>query len=290
MKTQRSDVTEDHRPLAVITGASGGIGQKLLPRLAARGYRLVLIDHDASALEEVSDGLDRPIMIVADLLQEKGVQTVTKQIRQELQNVELVVLNAGIIVPKEVKDIAEKEQTDQVQLMLNAPMSIINAALPKLIARGRGHIIATVSMGGIIPMPGSAAYSAAKAGLRAYLAALNAEVRGTGVLVSGVYPSAVDTPMLEYEARNGGSFLNFIGKVFPPERVVDRYFRALETGKLENYLPYGDSVTTRFVSAFPWMLPLLLPLFERKGEKGRQQHINRKDAERRQKSSKISQR
>jgi len=70
-------------------------------------------------------------------------------------------------------------------------------------------------MGGILALPTSATYSAAKAGLRAFFAALNAELHSSGVHVSGIYPSAVDTPMLRHEATDGGSPLNFVGTVQP---------------------------------------------------------------------------
>jgi short-subunit dehydrogenase len=130
-------------------------------------------------------------------------------------------------------------------------------------------------MGGIIALPGSAAYSASKAGLRALLAAASAEVAGTDIRVSGIYPSAVDTPLLRFEARHGGSALNFVGKVFTAEDVADAYERALDTGRLEVYVPFGDSVTTRLVMLRPALVSRLLPRFERIGERGRTRFLAR---------------
>jgi short-subunit dehydrogenase len=143
-------------------------------------------------------------------------------------------------------------------------------------AQGRGHIVATVSMGGILSLPGSAAYSAAKAGLRAYLAALRTELRGTGVAVSGIYPSAVDTPMLLHEATHDGSLLNFFGKVSTADDVADVFERALRRRGLEHYLPYGDSVLCRLLETFPWIVPPLLGPAEALGRRGRAKYLARK--------------
>jgi short-subunit dehydrogenase len=154
---------------------------------------------------------------------------------------------------------------------------LIAAAVPGFVARNRGHVLATVSMGGILALPGSAVYSAAKAGLRAYLAALSAELHATKVSVSGIYPSAVDTPMLRHEATHGGSLLNFVGTVFTPAQIADAYERALDRKVLEVYVPYSDSVSTRLVESFPWLLPRLLPIFNRIGERGRLKFLSAVD-------------
>jgi hypothetical protein len=85
----------------------------------------------------------------------------------------------------------------------------------------------------------------------------------------GIFPSGVDTPMLRYEATHNGSSLNFVGKVFTAAEVADACMSALDSGKLETYVPYGDSLTSRFFGAFPWLIDKVLPMFEASGEKGR---------------------
>ncbi|MCA0331834.1 MAG: short-chain dehydrogenase, partial [Actinobacteria bacterium] len=84
-----------------------------------------------------------------------------------------------------------------------------------------------------------------------------------------IFPSGVDTPMLRYEATHGGSPLNFVGKVKTVQDIGDAVDRALRTGKLETYVPYGDSLTTRIVGAIPWSVEKVVPLFTKSGEKGR---------------------
>ena len=105
-------------------------------------------------------------------------------------SLDVVVCNAGVIVPGDLTDIAPAAIDLQLDVMLRSVMHITRAVLPQFIERDRGHVLATVSMGGILALPTSATYSAAKAGLRAFLAAVNAELHGRGVNVSGLYPSS----------------------------------------------------------------------------------------------------
>lgn len=160
--------------------------------------------------------------------------------------------------------------------MLGSVTELVASAARVMKARGRGQIIATVPMGGILALPGSAAYSAAKAGLRAYLAALNAELRGTGFAVSGVCPSAVDTPMLLHEATHDGSLIDFLGKVSTADDVADVVERSLRKRRLERFRPYSDSILCRILESFPWLVPPMLGPAETLGRRGCAKHLARK--------------
>ena len=118
-------------------------------------------------------------------------------------------------------------------------------------------------------MPGSAAYSASKFGLRGFLASVRLELAGQGVQVNAVLPGAVDTPMLRYEATHGGSVLNFLNKsVLSVDHVAEAALHALDGDKAEVYVPYADGVLGRVAGSLPWILPHLLPWFEAEGRKG----------------------
>ncbi|MCW5728284.1 hypothetical protein [Parvibaculum sp.] len=112
--------------------------------------------------------------------------------------------------------------------------------------------------------------------MRGFLAGFHQEMAAHGVKVSGVYPAAVDTPMLHHEALHGGSVLNFIDKVMTPEDVAAATLKAIDSGKLEIYVPWSASILARFFGAFPWMIRPLLPTMEKIGEKGRLKFIARK--------------
>ena len=147
----------------------------------------------------------------------------------------MLVCNAGIIITGNVADLSAADIDAQLDVLLRSPLQLIRAAVGPFTSRDRGHLMATVSLGGICPLPASATYSAAKAGLRSFLAALNSELWDTGVHVSGIYPTGIDTPMLRQEAQSDGSALNFLSKVRTVAEVANAYERALdrpETGDL----------------------------------------------------------
>jgi short-subunit dehydrogenase len=263
------------RRLALVTGAAGGIGREVSCRLASRGYVVVAVERDEQLAGTAAAAIaGDAIPVACDLSDRAAVAALSARIEDEwAADLELVVLNAGVIVPGDVVDSSAEVLRLQLDVMLGSVMELAAAAARAFVPKQRGHILATVSTGGILALPGSAAYSAAKAGLRAYLAALSAELRGTGVAVSGIYPSAVDTPMLLHEATHGGSLLNFVGTVSSVGSVADRYDRALRTRRLETFIPYSDSLLVRFLECVPWIVPWLLRPMNALGRRGRTKYL-----------------
>ena len=260
--------------LALVTGAAGGIGACVGDRLVRQGFTVLALERDDALAQAAAAAIGGALPVVCDLSDRDAVDALAARIEGEwADRLELVFLNAGVIVPGDVVDATAARLRLQVDVMLGSAMELAAASARAMRVRGRGHVVATVSMGGILSLPGSAAYSASKAGLRAFLAALRLELRGTGVAVSGIYPSAVDTPMLLKEAEGGGSPLNFFGAVRSIDEVADAYERAIESHRLENYVPYSDSLTTRLLNAFPALTPKLLPIVNRIGERGRQRYL-----------------
>lgn len=265
----------------MVTGAAGAIGGGVSLMLRSKGYRVIAVDiDDVAAARAVLAIGGETIGVACDVRDRDQVLALADRIRGEWAGrLEVLVCNAGLIVPGPVGSFDPSVLSAQVDVMLSCPIQLMNAAVPGMRARGRGRLLATVSMGGIISLPGSATYSAAKSGLRAFLTALSAELAGTGVRVSGVYPSGVDTPMLRFEARHGGSLLNFVGKVHTVPDVVQTYEKALTGRRLEVYLPYSDSITTRVANFVPGASNRIIPLFERLARRGHARFLARIDAE-----------
>jgi len=95
----------------------------------------------------------------------------------------------------------------------------------------------------------------------------------TGVHFALVNPSSVDTPMLRYEAVNGGSPLNFLGEPIPPERVAVTVRALLQGDALERCVPASEGWSAKLALLLPNLLPRLLPRFNRSGERGRERYI-----------------
>ncbi|MBX3490427.1 SDR family NAD(P)-dependent oxidoreductase [Parvibaculum sp.] len=262
---------------ALVTGAGGGIGAAIARALDARGWRLVLVDREAGLLDAVAAGLKTPPeKLACDLSSREDVERLCTAIMRDHADLDVLINNAGIGIPGAVADLDQEVLDRHLEINLRAPVRLMRAVAPQMIARGKGAMVATVSLGGIISLKDSAIYSASKFGLRGFLAGFHQEMAAHGVKVSGVYPAAVDTPMLHHEALHGGSVLNFIDKVMTPEDVAAATLKAIDSGKLEIYVPWSASILARFFGAFPWMIRPLLPTMEKIGEKGRLKFIARK--------------
>lgn len=263
------------QPTAVVTGAAGGIGFEVASRLQRRGYRVIAVDRDGARLTDAASRIgEGTVSVRCDLADRTQLAALGDDLTTTWRDsLDTVVCNAGVIAPGDVADLDPAMIDLQLDVILRSVMHLTRAVLPQFIERDRGHVLATVSMGGILALPTSATYSAAKAGLRAFFAAVNAELHHTNVHVSGIYPSAVDTAMLRHEANSGGSALNFIGAIQTVAAVADAYERAMAKHKLESYVPYRDSITCRILNAFPALVPRLLPAANRIGEHGRRKYL-----------------
>jgi short-subunit dehydrogenase len=253
----------------LITGGAGGIARALAVRLIRRNYRLVLVDVDEGGLAASAAGLDGEVATVkADLTSAEDLQRVADLIETE-PDLELLVNNAGIMRPGDIVDLPSDLLERHIAVNLTAPMRLTQAAARAMAARRSGCILCIVSAAGLVALPGGAAYSASKFGLRGFLIAAAQELASQGVRVRGVFPGAVDTPMLRYEATHGGSVLNFLNKdVLSAEDVARACLKAMDGRSLETRLPFWDGVTARILCMAPGLMDQVLPSLQKQGEAG----------------------
>lgn len=264
---------------AFITGATGGVGRALAGVLEAEGYRLVISDRDESALEAMSFQLSHdPECITADLMVEEDVGRLCARLESPAAPIDLLINNAGIIVPGPVSEVSTASLKAHVEINLTQPMILSAAAARSMKTRRAGHIFSIVSLAGIIPLKNSAAYSASKFGLRGFMAALSMELKPYGIGVGSLFPSAIDTPLLAEEmASPSGSPLNFVGGSQPlsPLETAQASLKAIKTNKLETWLPKGDGRSGGLVMTFPSLLGPISEHLEKKGEKKKQAYLQR---------------
>jgi short-subunit dehydrogenase len=255
---------------ALITGGGGAIAFALAEKLEARGFDLILADRDAPRMTAAAARLNRVVgQFEADLAEPAGVAALCQAIEARQPPIDLLVNNAGLILPGDVTEIDEADMVRHIQVNLVAPMCLTRAAARVMAPRGSGQIVSIVSVAALIALPGSAAYSASKFGLRGFLASVRQELAPLGIRVNAVLPGAVDTPMLRYEATHGGSPLNFLNKsVLSVDQVAAAALRALDGDKAEVYVPYSEGILGRVGGSLPWLLPRVLALLEAEGRKG----------------------
>jgi hypothetical protein len=189
---------------AIVTGASSGIGRALALELASRGWDLGLSARREDALAELAAEIrarhpDRRVVVKAlDVRDPDAVRRTIGALFAELGDVGLVVANAGIGGPHRVGQGAFGRSREIVTTNLIGGMATVDAAVACWRATpgdGPRRVVGITSVAGFRGLPGSAAYSASKAGFSVYLEAARGEVRGLGIDVIDIAPGFIDTPI-----------------------------------------------------------------------------------------------
>lgn len=182
------------KPLALVTGASSGIGAAFARDLAARGYDLVLTARRTDRLETLAAELTAAhgaacTSITADLDHPETPQNLVDDIAQRSLSVDMLVNNAGYGLPGYLLDQSWPAHTNFLQIMVAAPVHLAWLLLPGMLERGRGHIVNVASVAGIIPgSAGHTLYAASKAFLIKFSQSLALEYRPRGVNTCAVCP------------------------------------------------------------------------------------------------------
>lgn len=195
-------MTPGERPVALVTGASAGLGEAFARQLAAGGRDLVVVARGRGRLERLALELEqahgtRTEVVVADLEDPAGVTAVADRIRRG-DPVETVVNNAGYGTYGPLWAADVDGELGQVRLNVAAVVALSHAALSVMVPRGSGRLLNVSSTAGFSPGPGSATYAATKAFVTSFTEALHREVAGTGVHVTALCPGFTHT---DFQAR-----------------------------------------------------------------------------------------
>ncbi len=211
------------RPVAIITGATAGIGKVFAQRLAASGHDLLLIARDGVRLQQVADelslqyGIDAEAM-PADLARDEGMRALANRISQ-MDRVDFLVNNAGFGSKGKLVNRPVAEQATMLELHVMAPMLLTRVALPRMIERKSGTIINVSSVASFIYSAGNVNYCATKAYLRVFTEGLATELVGTGVTVQALCPGFTRTEFHDRAAIDMKSTPGFFW--LEATRVVD---------------------------------------------------------------------
>ena len=172
----------------LVTGASGGLGRAIAHALHRRGATVVATGRREHALEELRAELgDRVEPLVADLADRDQVEALPARAGR----VDVLVANAALPGSGRLESFSPAEIDRALDVNLRAPMQLARALSPAMVEHGAGHLVFVSSLNGKLAAPGTSVYTATKYGLRGFAASLRADLRGSGVGVSAVFPSFV---------------------------------------------------------------------------------------------------
>ncbi len=184
-------------PAALITGASSGIGRALTERLAARGYTVAIAARRRALLDEVAEGVTRnggrALVIELDVSDPDATVAAVEHAWDELGGLDLVIANAGFGHDVHATKLDWSNVAPILRVDALGAIATVTAALPRMVARGSGHLVGISSLAGTRGLPTSAAYSAAKAALSTFLESLRVDLGGSGVHVTDVRPGFIAT-------------------------------------------------------------------------------------------------
>jgi short-subunit dehydrogenase len=202
--------------VALITGASSGIGAATAAALAAAGARLVLTGRDPGRLAAVA-ARTGGMAIPADLTDPDDAARLADEAVSKAGRVDVLVSNAGTGWAGTIAELSAEKATELVSLNLLAPIQLARLLAPGMADRGRGQLVFVSSIAGATGVRNEAVYAAAKAGLNCFAESLSYELAGQGVGVSIVLPGVVDTPFF---SRRGRRYDRRWPAPIPAERVA----------------------------------------------------------------------
>jgi uncharacterized protein len=184
------------RPLAVVTGASSGIGYELAKQFAKNGFDLLVtstgeqIETVAAAFEQLGAKVET---VQADLATYDGVETLYQQIQATGKPVEAIAINAGVGVGGAFVETDLQAELNVIELNIASSVHLAKRVVPDMVARHQGRILFTSSIASQTPGPFQAVYAASKSFVHSFSQALRNELKDSGVTVTALMPGATDT-------------------------------------------------------------------------------------------------
>ncbi|CAN5632632.1 SDR family oxidoreductase [soil metagenome] len=240
-----------------LSGAAHGIGRATARELAQRGHRLGLIDRDGAALAEVAGPLLESGKVissaVADVTDLAFVRSAIAAIEAEIGPPDVLVACAGIGGLTLLPNLEPAALRAMLDVNVVGVAHTIDAVLPGMIARGKGHIVGISSVAGYRGLPWMASYCATKAALSAYLEGLRPALKRRGVTITTVYPGFVRTALTE-----NTPFRRPV-KMMEPEEAAVHLVHAIERRPRNYVFPIGAALGMGLLRRMPdrvfdWMM------------------------------------
>lgn len=240
--------------LAVVTGASSGIGYELAKKFRDAGFDLIIAAEDPSiitAAEELSGAGISVQPVQVDLSNYEGVETLYNAIKMDGRNVEAIAINAGVGIAGDfTADTPLHDELKMIGLNVSSVVHLVKRVARDMVTNGHGRILFTSSIAATMPSPYLAVYGATKAFIFSFSEALRNELKDKGVTVTALLPDPTDTHFFDRAGMQDTKAGQ--GKKSDPADVALQGFEAMMAGKDH---VYGGSIKGRIQGALSDILP-----------------------------------
>jgi uncharacterized protein len=221
----------NNKPLALVTGASGGIGEAIAKELSSK-YQLVLVARSGDKLQALAQQLGGAHVIAADLSTPDAASKLMQELESRKLEIDVLVNNAGFA---DFGDFAHADPTkleQMIHLNMTTLTMLTRAVLPQMIARRRGRVMNVASTAAFMPGPLMGVYYATKAYVLSLSEALAEELQGTGVTITALCPGPVESGFQARAAMEKSKLLkNPMNPLMSAEDVAKQSVAALERGQ-----------------------------------------------------------
>ena len=214
----------------IVTGAAGGVGKATVQRLLGLGARVCATDIDPAVGDLAREGA---VSIAADVTRAGEVDRIFRLAEETFGGVDCVVSNAATIVTKSILDTSEEEWDRVLDTNAKSFFLVLKRALPAMIERRAGSIVATASISSVVGLPTQAAYAASKGALLQLVRQTAVEYAGTGVRINAVGPGSITrTKILD----------NYLGGLDDPEAGAEAIKSAHPLGRWAEPEDIADAI------------------------------------------------
>jgi short-subunit dehydrogenase len=253
----------------IVTGGSEGVGAAAARLFAEAGANLMLVARNRKNLEAIAAELRdkaRVSVFPMDVSDADSCVDLVKKALFEFGRIDVLVNNAGFHARGDVESVTADELARTIDVNLRAPIVLTRLVLPHIREAGGGAIINVASLAGRTPVPGSAAYSASKFGLRAFAFSLAEEIRDSGIKLAVVSPGPIATQFI-LDDIDKTSDLTFSQPMSSAEEVAQVILDLCGNNQREQAIPAMSGVLTTISYLMPWLGRALRPALERKGNR-----------------------
>ena len=243
---------------AVITGASRGIGLAIAREMSSLGAEVGMIARGGEDLETAAASLPGATALKADVVDSNVLSSKIDEFRKAGGDIDIAIAKAGVAHYGPYRDLNREEAEKMIEINFIGTLNLVDATLPAMLNRGRGHLVVVSSGAGLRAFPWAAVYGATKAAQKAFAEALRHELSGTGVSLTSVFPGEIKTSLHDHERDRMPDWYrsrNAIGA----DKVADAVLAGIEADRREVHVP-GQVRLLGLNDLFPGLVDRLLVL------------------------------